>query len=113
MIFDMGKNLKDNTFNIDGWTTNPCGEIVLAEPEEWVEFTGKFPKKRGRPKMEETFFYDPYEGDKPVFFADVSGAFMGVDVSSIIMSSFGKALVTEVIDNNTLKIKWEITYGTI
>ncbi len=106
-IFDMGKNLKDEPFSIDVWK-NPCGEIALTEPEP-CQLTGNFSKKRGRPKMTETFFYDPYENDS--VFANVSGIFMGIDVGSVITSSFGKSQVVEVMDNNTLKVKWEVTYA--
>lgn len=106
-IFDMGKNLKMEGKLFDVGIPNKNGDSI--DPKTEFSFTGKFPKKKGRPKMDEKFFYDPYEGDKSVF-ADVSGAFIGIDVGSVITSSFGKV---QAIDDNTLKIIWKIIYGTV
>lgn len=105
-IFDMGKNLKDEPFSIDGWATQPNGEISIQTNP--IQFTGNLPKKRGRPKMTEQFWYDPDEdGD----------LFIGIDVADIqrgdvvrIGSTDTIGYVTNIVNGNTIQINWKITY---
>lgn len=103
----MGKNLDKNIFSIDGWTTNPCGEVVLKEPEA-RQLTGKFPKKKGRPKMTETFFYDPHETSGDIL--------VGIDtattkIGDVVIAGAGRSgYITKLIGSNTVKINWQITY---
>lgn len=106
----MGKNLSKGVFSIDEWTINPCGEIALAEPEECgAVFHGRFQKKRGRPKMEEKFFYDPYEiGGDILVGIDTASVKIG---DAVIVGVNRRGHVTKLIGSNTVKVNWKITYG--
>ena len=98
-IFDMGVSLLEfdkinangNMYTLDGWTTNPCGEIKLNHPVKCISF-----KKRGRKKMEEEFFYNPniiYLTNKPPIDEDLIHNFDGV-ISKV----------------DKVTIKWKISY---
>jgi len=84
------------------------GEITLSKHEKCNLPHPSF-KKRGRPRMEEKFFYDPHEKEGDLF--------MGIDVADInrgdmvrVGSTNMTGYVTKIVDNNTLQINWQITY---
>jgi hypothetical protein len=71
---------------------------------------GKFPKKRGRKKMTEKFFCDPYKKETLTGYS-----FSGFDVGDYVVNQSAGAIatITKVVNKNTVEIKWEITYGKI
>lgn len=115
-IFDMGKNLKFGDSSIDIPFSMFSGKLFetgkvnkngdLIDPA--AVFEGRFPKKRGRPKMEETFFYDPYEtGEQFLVGMDTATTKVG-DV--VVFSTGRSGYVTKLIGSNTVKFNWQITY---
>ena len=105
----MGKNLKDESFSFEGWSTNPCGKIELAEP---AQFTGNWKKKPGRKKMYEKFFYNPEWEYGVLVGVDVAN---GVQIGDVVVNTESDihGYITQIRSETEVKIKWEITYGTI
>jgi hypothetical protein len=95
----MGKNIKRHKIE---FKTNPCAEIPLEKPFK----CNLVAKPRGRKKMTEKFFYNPHKEE--------SGLLIGMDVAAgdlvySVSSTIGH--VTKIVNENTVEIKWEITYG--
>jgi hypothetical protein len=73
---------------------------MIDNPVDFVqEYLMPIKKKRGRPKMEETFFYDPNETEKRFL--------MGIDT---VYYKDRNGYVTNLIGNNTVEFNWQITY---
>jgi hypothetical protein len=102
-------NNSNEPFKVSGWSTNPCGEISISTPEP-CQLNGIFKKKRGRPKMKEKFFYDPYETKGDIIVGIDPGGVQVGDIITVGITDSKSGYVTNIIDNNTVEINWNITY---
>ena len=113
-IFDMGKNLDDYKLNaftgklFDTGKVNINGDMISKE----AVLDGKFPKRRGRKKMHEKFFYNPKCEYGNLIGVDVAN---GVVIGDVVVATNSDitGYITKIRSATKVKIKWEITYGTI